>query len=122
MIDAEATENEALSDRTARITFPVPLSMHSLQKILYNKNNAERVQNYDAHKYHGVGCENNTARTYHGTGIKTKSHFWCPISDSNHGVSNFGLKSQNLNPRAKTQNFRTMSQPRPKISIICWSI
>ena len=57
MIDAEATENEALSDRTARITFPVPLSMHSLQKILYNKNNAERVQNYDAHKYHGVGCE-----------------------------------------------------------------
>ena len=35
--DAETTEKEAPSDRISGATFPVPLSMNSLQKILCNK-------------------------------------------------------------------------------------
>ena len=90
IIDAEATEKGALSDKSARITFPISLSMHRLQKILYNKNNAEKVENNSAHTYHGTTLVINILSSPVGAQGLT-----------NYGVSNFGIKSQSLNLRAK---------------------
>ena len=121
IVDAEATEKGALSDNSARITFPISLSRHRLQKILYNKNNAENVQNNSAHTYHGATMVNNIlsspvgaqdVRNYDKLMVSNFGHklwsvqFWNQITES---------KPQNR----KTQNFRRMYQPRPRISTRC---
>ena len=126
IVDAEATEKGALSDKSARITFPISLSRHRLQKILYNKNNAEKVQNYDARTYHGFGCENNSAHTYHGTTLVINI-LSSPVGAqgvTNYNklmVSNFGHKLWSVQFWNQITESKPQSQKELRISEECIS-
>ena len=107
--------NNSKKNKISKISFPVPLNMNSLQKILYNKMMQKKtnpqLKNYVAHTYHGIDYKNNVARTYHGVGYKNKNYF----------SVKFRNQIAESNPRAKSQNFRAVSQSRTKINIIFWS-
>ena len=109
--DAETTEKEAPSDRISRVTFPVPLSMNSLQKILCNKTVQEKSK-ITVHIHTMVSGVKITLHVHTmALALKPKVIFGvrfrtqvteCPISDPNHRVKTpeprLRISEQCLNP------------------------